>query len=42
MISQNLTPQTPLYFKVKNLKNNKINDLKVWYVNNTDGILIGQ
>lgn len=42
IISQNLTPETPLYFKIKNVKENKIIDFKVWYVNGQNGILIGQ
>lgn len=42
MISQNLTPEVPLYFKIKNVKGNKIIDFKVWYVNGQNGSLIGQ
>ena len=42
IISQNLTPETPLYFKIKNVKENRIIDFKVWYVNGQKGILIGK
>lgn len=41
-MSQDLSPDEPMYFNVKNLKKEKINNLKVWLVNGKQGILIGK
>ncbi|NLN12650.1 MAG: toll/interleukin-1 receptor domain-containing protein [Arcobacter skirrowii] len=41
-MSQDLSPDEPIYFNVKNIKKEKINNLKVWLVNGKQGILIGE
>ena len=39
-MSQDLTPEQPLYFKVKNINNLEINDLQVWSVNGENATLL--
>lgn len=39
-MSQDLTPEQPLYFKVKNINQLEINHLQVWIVNGEKATLL--
>lgn len=41
-MSQDLTPEEPMYFIVKNVKGEKINNFNVWLTNGNKGILISK
>ena len=39
-MAQDLIPEQPLYFKIKNTKNHKINNLQVWIVNGNSATML--